>query len=135
MAAMGVGQSMVFATDVKKAKDAAARVYEVIDRQPSIDARSSVGKILELDGVKGSVVVSNVNFRYPMRSDIPVFKNISFSVEAGQTVALVGGSGCGKSTIIQLLERFYDVEEADVSDKTVSSLSVDGLDVKDICVK
>lgn len=102
MAAMGVGQSMVFATDVKKAKQAGARVYEVLDREPLIDARSTKGKELKSEDIRGEIVVSNVNFRYPQRRDVPVFQNISFKVGSGETVALVGSSGCGKSTIIQV---------------------------------
>lgn len=131
-----IGQSMIFVTDVKKAKEAGGRVYEVIDREPLIDARSTAGKELVADETQGSIVISNVNFRYPQRLDTPIFKNITFSVAPGQTVALVGGSGCGKSTIIQLLERFYDIEGSALHDeKSGGYLSLDGLDVRDATVK
>ncbi|XP_055388386.1 LOW QUALITY PROTEIN: ATP-dependent translocase ABCB1-like [Condylostylus longicornis] len=130
-----IGQSMIFITDVKKAKEAGARIYEVIDREPLIDARSTIGKEFKDSEVQGAVTVSNINFRYPMRTDVPVFKKISFAVEPGQTVALVGGSGCGKSTVIQLLQRFYDVEVGMDSNKESSGLSVDGVDVRDVTVK
>jgi len=53
--------------------------------------------------VKGEIELKNVNFNYPTRPDIPVLKNMSLKVEAGQTLALVGSSGCGKSTIVSLL--------------------------------
>ena len=53
--------------------------------------------------------MSNVQFRYPTRRNFKVLRNLSFSVKPGQTVALVGTSGCGKSTSVSLVERFYDV--------------------------
>jgi ABC-type multidrug transport system fused ATPase/permease subunit len=103
MAAMGIGQSMVFLTDIKKARDGGARVYEVIDRVPLIDARKTDGIQLNPASVKGEVIVKDVNFRYPQRPDAAVFNKIAFSVKPGQTCALVGSSGCGKSTIIQVI--------------------------------
>ncbi|XP_055388384.1 uncharacterized protein LOC129616902 [Condylostylus longicornis] len=135
MSAMGIGQSMVFATDAKKAKDAASRVYAVIDRAPLIDSRSTRGKELLPSDIHGDIVVENVNFRYPMRPDVPIFSKITFRIKPGETVALVGASGCGKSTVIQLLERFYDAKST--SDPTSSSgvLKLDGLDIQDIRVK
>ena len=56
----------------------------------------------------GKIDFSDVHFSYPMRSSVNVFSGLDLSVEPGQTVALVGKSGCGKSTTVQLLERFYD---------------------------
>ena len=58
--------------------------------------------------VIGNVSLENVVFKYPTRPDVPVLSSLSLTVEPGQMVALVGSSGCGKSTTIQLLERFYD---------------------------
>ena len=52
--------------------------------------------------------VTGLKFRYPMRPDVKVLRGLSLSVSQGQTLALVGASGCGKSTIVQLIERFYD---------------------------
>lgn len=76
-----------------------------IPQTPSIDASSQVGKTLPKP--KGYIKFENVNFHYPSRSAIPILRNISFEVQPGQSVALVGSSGCGKSTIVNLLLRFY----------------------------
>jgi len=57
---------------------------------------------------KGDITIKSVFFRYPTRPDLPVLRGCDLTVKAGQTLALVGQSGCGKSTTVQLLERFYD---------------------------
>src|SRR5688572_28421711 len=62
----------------------------------------------------GSVEFKEVHFSYPMRSTVAVLRGLSLKVEQGHTIALVGASGCGKSTTVQLLERFYDVPEGQV---------------------
>lgn len=59
-------------------------------------------------GIKGTVEFKRVQFVYPTRPDVRVLRNLSFKIEAGKTLALVGESGCGKSTAISLIERFYD---------------------------
>lgn len=56
----------------------------------------------------GNVEFEDVHFCYPARPDVKILKGLTFSIKAGETVALVGESGCGKSTVISLLERFYD---------------------------
>lgn len=61
-----------------------------------------------LQDIVGTVEFKNVHFSYPSRPTVEVLKGLSLSLEAGYTVALVGESGCGKSTVISLLERFYD---------------------------
>lgn len=58
--------------------------------------------------LEGNVQFSGVMFNYPTRPNIPVLQGLSFEVKKGQTLALVGSSGCGKSTVVQLLERFYN---------------------------
>lgn len=62
----------------------------------------------------GTVELKDVHFRYPTRDTVPVLQGLSFRVQQGQTVALVGESGCGKSTTVQLLERFYDTLDGEV---------------------
>lgn len=85
---------------------AAAKIFATINRVPSIDSASPEG--IKPSHVTGSITLDNVHFTYPSRPDVPVLKGISISFEPGTTSALVGASGCGKSTIVALIERFYD---------------------------
>ncbi|KAM8710574.1 hypothetical protein ACLKA7_017231 [Drosophila subpalustris] len=89
------------------ARGSASAIYDVIDRVSAIDPLSKAGKILNY-GLKGSIEFRDVFFQYPARKDIIVLRGLNVIVKAGQTVALVGSSGCGKSTCVQLLQRFYD---------------------------
>ena len=66
------------------------------------------------DKAGGSVALRSVGFRYPARPEVTVFEGFSLQVEAGRSLALVGQSGSGKSTVISLIERFYDVEAGQV---------------------
>ncbi|KAL4638831.1 hypothetical protein ACB092_03G175300 [Castanea dentata] len=86
-----------------EATAAATQIHEMIDRIPVIDSEEEKGKILP-----------NVDFSYPSRPDTPILQGFNLEVQAGKTVGLVGGSGSGKSTIISLLERFYDPEKGDI---------------------
>ncbi|EDV96507.1 multidrug resistance protein homolog 65 [Drosophila grimshawi] len=89
------------------ARGSASAIYDVIDRVSVIDPLSKAGKILNY-GLKGSIEFRDVFFQYPARKDITVLRGLNLIVKEGQTVALVGSSGCGKSTCVQLLQRFYD---------------------------
>ncbi|KAF8546860.1 P-loop containing nucleoside triphosphate hydrolase protein [Imleria badia] len=86
----------------------ATAIVELIDATPEIDAESTAGKIFEGENVRGQIRFENVHFRYPTRSGVRVLRDLSLKVEPGTYVALVGASGCGKSTVVQLIERFYD---------------------------
>lgn len=79
---------------------------EVLKRVPNIDSENMQGEILET--VSGKVEFRNVEFAYPSRPESIILKDFCFKIPAGKTVALVGGSGSGKSTVIALLQRFYD---------------------------
>ena len=83
-----------------------------------------LGKI-EPDNLKGKIEFRNVTFAYPTKPEIDILKNASFIIEPGQSVGLVGYSGCGKSTIIQLIERFYDVEDGN------GEVLIDDINIKD----
>lgn len=63
---------------------------------------------MKFQEIKGKVHFKDVRFRYPSRPDVRVLRGLNFTVEPGKTLAIVGGSGCGKSTVVSLLERFYD---------------------------
>lgn len=91
------------------AKGSSTSIYEVISRRSKIDPFSPVGK--KIENFRGDVEFKNIRFEYPSRSDVKVLKGISFKVHKGQTVALVGSSGSGKSTCLQLIQRLYDPVE------------------------
>ncbi|CAM4434948.1 ATP-binding cassette subfamily B protein [Paenibacillus endophyticus] len=96
----------------------AERIFEILDTEPEV--KNEV-KARELPQVRGDVSFKNVSFRYEENKP-DVLKNVSFEVKAGQRVALVGPTGAGKSTIVNLLMRFYDASEG--------SVLIDGMDVK-----
>ncbi|KAF1346480.1 multidrug resistance protein 1, 2, 3 [Delphinella strobiligena] len=104
--AQSAGTIFSFAPDMGKAKSAAQELKTLFDRQPSIDHWSTDGE--KLQGVDGHIEFRDVHFRYPTRPEQPVLRGLNLTVKPGQYVALVGASGCGKSTTIALLERFYD---------------------------
>uniref|UniRef100_A0A8D0WUE8 Phosphatidylcholine translocator ABCB4 n=1 Tax=Sus scrofa TaxID=9823 RepID=A0A8D0WUE8_PIG len=104
--AVALGHASSFAPDYAKAKLSAAHLFRLFERQPLIDSHSEEG--LRPDKFEGNVTLNDVVFRYPTRPNVPVLQGLSLEVKKGQTLALVGSSGCGKSTVVQLLERFYD---------------------------
>ncbi|XP_077979293.1 ATP-dependent translocase ABCB1-like [Glandiceps talaboti] len=111
--AMALGQASAFAPDAAKAKMAANNIFFLLDREPEIDSSSPDG--LKPDKCDSVVEFHDVKFRYPTRPDVPVLRGFNIKVNTGQRVALVGSSGCGKSTAIQLTERFYNTLDGHVS--------------------
>lgn len=104
----------------------AGRVFELIDTQSILQ---EVDNAKELVVTRGDVDFENISFAYPDQPDVTVLENVSFSVKSGQTIALVGPTGAGKTTIVNLLVRFYDpvhgtvkIDNQDVSKCTLSSL-------------
>ncbi|XP_031235862.1 phosphatidylcholine translocator ABCB4 isoform X2 [Mastomys coucha] len=106
LGAVALGHASSFAPDYAKAKLSAAYLFSLFERRPLIDSYSGEG--LWPDKFEGSVTFNEVVFNYPTRANVPVLQGLSLKVKKGQTLALVGSSGCGKSTVVQLLERFYD---------------------------
>ncbi|TFK07636.1 circadian-associated transcriptional repressor [Platysternon megacephalum] len=104
--AMALGQTSSFTPDYAKAKISAAHLFMLFERAPLIDSYSDEG--LKPDIFGGNIAFKEVMFNYPTRPDVQVLQGLNINVEKGQTLALVGSSGCGKSTVVQLLERFYD---------------------------
>lgn len=119
---LALGQSVPSMSAFAKAKVAAAKIFSIIDHKPSVDR--SKGSGLELDSVTGQVELKNVNFTYPSRPDVPIFTDFSLTVPAGKTIALVGSSGSGKSTVVSLIERFYE--------PTSGKVLLDGHDIKSL---
>lgn len=107
----------------QRASAASARVFEILDEQPAIvDPPDPV----RLPTPAGVVSFDDVTFSYPVSDDTEVLRGLTFDVAAGETIAIVGSTGCGKSTIARLLPRFYDVDSG--------SVSVDGHDVRTLSV-
>ena len=99
----------------------AARIYEVLDSTPDVQDRS---QIQTLDSVKGRVSFENVCFSYNHASGEPVLRDINLVADPGQTVAILGATGSGKSSLVKLIPRYYDVEEG--------CITLDGIDVRDL---
>ncbi|XP_075685519.1 bile salt export pump-like [Rhinoderma darwinii] len=101
-----LGRASSYTPDYAKAKISAARFFKLVDRVPKICVYKDVGD--KWNDFKGSIDFIDCKFTYPTRPDIQVLNGLNVSVKPGQTLAFVGSSGCGKSTSVQILERFYD---------------------------
>lgn len=138
-AASGLGMAALYSADAKKSRHGLKEVFRVIDRHSLIDVRDAVsggGDLLE--AYSGTIDYERVCFRYPSRPEQPVYKDLSFTVSPGETVALVGASGSGKSTAVQLLLRFYDLPGAAAvhangqqTEKEDGAIRLDSVDVRD----
>ncbi|KAJ3073375.1 GTPase-activating protein, partial [Quaeritorhiza haematococci] len=107
------------------ARSAGAKMYYTIDRVPPIDSYSSSGDSIPEKEFMGRIEFKHVSFSYPSRPHVPVLTDFNLKVEPGTTVALVGASGSGKSTIIQLLERFYDPTTLSSTPTSPFALAID----------
>ncbi|KAI8060794.1 P-loop containing nucleoside triphosphate hydrolase protein [Gongronella butleri] len=114
MTALGVGQGLVFQQSFENGKVSAISVFELMDRQTRIDPDLE-GIEPKRDDIKGAITFNDIEFAYPTRPNIPVFKGrLNIAGQALTKIALVGASGCGKSTTIGMLERFYDCTDGSV---------------------
>ncbi|XP_069680453.1 multidrug resistance protein homolog 49-like [Periplaneta americana] len=122
--AMNLGLTTPHLEAFAVARGSAAAVFSVLDRVPKIDSLSKTGK--RLAEFHGDIQLDGVHFQYPARPEVKVLQGINLNVKSGEKVALVGSSGCGKSTVIQLIQRLYDPAEGKVL--------LDGVDVKELNV-
>ena len=111
---------------IRKAIASLRSIYSILDTESLISPfyKDNMNK-LSANNIKGKIEFRHVYFAYPFQPDNVILKDISFTIEPGQSVALVGNSGCGKSSIIQLLNRFYDVEDGK------GELLIDDVNIKD----
>jgi ATP-binding cassette, subfamily B (MDR/TAP), member 1 len=127
--AIQAGNVFAFVPDVSSASGAASDIINLLDFMPEIDSESTEGKVHK--NVEGHIRVEKVYFRYPTRPSVRVLRDLTLEVKPGTYTALVGASGCGKSTVyvyhntslpgvthlwdrIQLIERFYDPQAGTV---------------------
>lgn len=101
---------------------AAERIFEIMDTKAEI---TDQGTVKEMKPIKGNVTFRNVSFSYD--EEVNVLNHVSFDIKPGETIALVGPTGAGKTTIVNLISRFYDVQEGIVS--------IDGCDVRDVTIE
>lgn len=101
------------------AASGAERIFEIIDKKAEVTSKEDAKPMPE---VKGDVEFKNVTFGY--KKDVDVLKNVNFSVAQGETIALVGPTGAGKSTVVNLVSRFYDIRDGQIL--------IDGKDIRDV---
>jgi ATP-binding cassette subfamily B multidrug efflux pump len=114
----------MFLMNISRAKASADRIKEVLNTEVDIETKpgASVEPVRE-----GRLTFENVSFRYKGAGGPPVLKNISFTVEPGETIAILGSTGVGKTTLVSLIPRFYDVTEG--------RITLDGRDIRDMDLK
>ena len=122
---MGAANVQLEFPDIEKAQEALNRVFKIINKKPTIDSSSDEGKCP--NGIAGNIVLKGVNFRYPSRPDVEILNNFDLEIRAGKSLALVGESGSGKSTIVSLIERFYDPIDG--------AVTLDGVDIRELQVR
>ncbi|XP_009417767.2 ABC transporter B family member 21-like isoform X2 [Musa acuminata AAA Group] len=118
---MSLGQASPCTSAFAAGQVAAFKMFETINRKPEIDAYDTTGTTL--DDIRGDIELKDVCFSYPARPHEQILKGLSLFVQGGTSVALVGESGSGKSTIISLLERFYDPQAGEIL--------IDGINLKE----
>jgi ATP-binding cassette subfamily B (MDR/TAP) protein 1 len=123
--AMQAGNAAAFGPDMGKAQMAAERVFKIIDYPSQINARATVDKGIKVNAetFMGKIEFKEVWFRYPRRKEDFVLRGLNLTINPKESIALVGESGCGKSTFVNLVMRFYDVDSGEVL--------IDGVNIKD----
>ena len=105
---IGIGQGFAKIGNLRNIKHVYNSVYNILDYNLK-DQKDNIKN--NVDDIKGKIEFKNVSFSYPTRPEKKILDNLSFTIEPGEHVAIIGQSGIGKSTIFQLLERFYDIED------------------------
>ncbi|VAH62905.1 unnamed protein product [Triticum turgidum subsp. durum] len=120
LAFWAIGTASPSISAIAEGQSAAYRLFEIMNKEPKIDITDTSGIVL--DDIRGDVELNNVFFRYPARPEQLILNGLSLHVPSGTTMAIVGESGSGKSTIISLVERFYDPQAGNVL--------IDGINIK-----
>lgn len=120
--ALAIAETLALTPDIVKGSQALGSVFSVLQRRTAIIPNDANSKMVT--NIKGEIEFKNVCFKYPMRPDITIFQNLNLKVTVGKTLAVVGQSGSGKSTVIALVMRFYD--------PTSGSVMIDECDIKSL---
>ncbi|CAI0388539.1 unnamed protein product [Linum tenue] len=123
--ANSVAETVSLAPEIIRGGEAVGSVFSILDRSTRIDPDDSEAEVVE--SVRGEIELRHVDFSYPTRPDVAVFTDFSLRIRAGQSQALVGASGCGKSSVIALIERFYD--------PSAGKVMIDGKDIRRLNLK
>lgn len=121
--ALAMGETLALAPDLLKGNQMVASVFEVMDRKSKV--MGDAGE--ELRNVIGTIELSRVQFSYPSRPEVTIFKDLNLKVRADKSMALVGQSGSGKSSVLSLILRFYD--------PTAGKVMIDGMDIRKLRLK
>lgn len=122
-ATFSLGQGLPFLKDLAESRGAAKSIYDIIDKVSEINVFDKAGKFTP-ESMNGNITFENVHFSYPQRKDAKILNGLFLRIPAGKTIALCGASGCGKSTIIQLLQRFYN--------PTMGRIKIDGYNIDEL---
>ncbi|GKU90128.1 hypothetical protein SLEP1_g4168 [Rubroshorea leprosula] len=120
--AFSVAETLALTPDIVKGSQALGSVFSILHRKTEIEPNNPSSKVVT--NIKGDILFRNVSFKYPMRPDITIFENLNLKVSSGKSLAVVGQSGSGKSTVIALLMRFYD--------PISGTVLIDGDDIKSL---
>jgi ABC-type multidrug transport system fused ATPase/permease subunit len=112
-------------TELTRAVGATERIQAILDSEPELEIRSQED-IDKTPSISGDIVLKDVKFYYPSRKDVAVLKGIDISIKEGEKVAIVGQSGSGKSTIMQLLMKFYNIDKGCI---TIDNKNIDDIDL------
>ncbi|KAM7508036.1 hypothetical protein LguiA_018489 [Lonicera macranthoides] len=123
--ANSVAETVSLAPEIIRGGEAIGSVFSVLDRSTRIDPDDPDAEVVE--SIRGDIELRHVDFAYPSRPDIIVFKDLNLRIRAGQSQALVGASGSGKSSVVALIERFYD--------PTAGKVMIDGKDIRRLNLK
>ena len=117
---MGISSALTLSDDFMKTTISASKLLDIIETPPKVDRKKGV----QLKDVNGKIDFRNVSFKYATEADYAI-NHLSFIINPGETVAFVGESGCGKSTILQLIQRFFEIDSGEIllDDVDITTLS------------
>lgn len=123
--ALSIAETLALTPDIVKGSQALGSVFSILNRKTNIEPNDPTSKMVT--DIKGDIELKNIRFKYPARPDITIFENLCLKVPSGKSLAVVGQSGSGKSTVIALVMRFYD--------PISGTVLIDGCDIRTLNLK